>query len=110
MAFRNNGKLISTTAFEDFYTCPAGKEAVVHALYIANTHATDDILVDVRVNIASDTIGTFFIIQAAKIIKGTSLVFDKPINLREGDIIQIKPNIATSCEAFASILLEDASI
>ena len=104
MAFINAAKQISTTSFEDFYTCPAGKAAVVHALYVSNTHASDDIEVDVRLKVGSNT---FVIIQGARIIHGTSLVFDKPINLTETDVIQIKPSIATSCDAVASILLED---
>lgn len=104
MAFINAAKQILTTSFEDFYTCPAAKAAVVHALYISNTHATDDINVDVRIKIGTDT---FVIIQGARIIHGTSLVFDKPINLNETDVIQIKPSVATSCDAVASILLED---
>lgn len=110
MAFRNAAvKISAPNTLTPIYTVPLAKEAVVHALYIGNTNALLPAL-DVRVDVTVDINGTIFsIIKGAVIKPGTSLVFDKPINLVAGNILKIASDLTDSVEVFASILLENAS-
>ena len=113
MAFRNSS--LPSTSFVaanipySLYTCPATHEAVVHALYISNVSSSKaSITVDVMVaikKIVNSTPITVHLLKEAQIIYGTTLIFDKPINLRAGDFISVQCNTASAVEVNASILL-----
>lgn len=103
MAFRNAGAAIGTS-LTTLYTVPANYEAVIHSLYISNTDTVNTITVEIQATLTKAGLGSQYLAQNVTIPAGTSLVFDKPINLRPTDILQVKASAAT-CEAFASILL-----
>lgn len=109
MAFRNAAIAVGTT-LTTLYTCPADYECVIHSLYIANTDAINTIAIDIQVTLTKAGLGSHFAGKNLTIPAGTSLIFDKPITLREGDIIKIQSSLA-SCDAVASFLLtrEDAN-
>lgn len=107
MAFRNAGAAIGTS-LTDLYTVPASKEAVVHSLYISNTDPVNTITVDIQVSLVLEADGDKYLAKNVTVPAGTSLIFDKPINLQATDILKVKASAAT-CEAFASILLTAAS-
>jgi hypothetical protein len=116
MAFRNASlpALPTANTLVTLYTCPAAYEAVVHALYVSNVSGGAAITVDVKVSIKNlgSTTTTVSLLKAAQIIYGTSLIFDKPVNLRAGDYIQVQSNTANAAEVNASILLSavDATV
>lgn len=103
MAFRNAAQPIGTT-LTTLYTCPANYETVVHSLYISNTDSINAISVDIQATLTKAALGSKYLAQNISIPAGTTLVFDKPINLRPTDILKIKASAAT-CDAFASLLL-----
>lgn len=113
MAFRNSSKAIGT-AFSQVYACPLGFEAVVHSVYVSNTDTLNDIEVDVQITTHHASGGgdnnTFYVLKGVKVMKNTTLVLDKPINLRANDTISLKSSAAT-CDCVASILttVEDTS-
>lgn len=101
-AFKN-ATIAVTTSSQDFYTTPASTEAIVHALYISNIDGTNDATIDVLIYDASKAT-SFHVAKTALVPADDTLILDKPINLEEGDKIQILGSADNDLEAFASIL------
>jgi hypothetical protein len=100
--FINAAKAIGTSA-TTVYTCPAATTGVIHAIYISNIHATNDVTVDITVTDTSAT-ATFHIAKNLSVPNGSVAIFEKPINLEATDILKLTASAASSLEAFASIL------
>ena len=100
--FKNAAKAIGNSA-TTVYTCPAATTGVIHAIYISNIHATNDVTVDITVTDTSAT-ATFHIAKNLSVPNGSVAIFEKPINLEATDILKLNASAASSLEAFASIL------
>ena len=100
--FINAAKAIGDSA-TTLYTVPGSTTGVVHAIYVSNIHAADDGTVDISVTDTSAS-ATFHIAKNISVPQGSSVVFEKPINLEATDILKLKANDASTLEAFASIL------
>jgi uncharacterized membrane protein YvbJ len=100
--FINAAKAIGNTA-TTVYTVPAATTGVVHAIYVSNIHATNDVTVDITVTDTSAS-ATFHIAKNLSVPNGSVAIFEKPINLEATDILKLKASAASSLEAFASIL------
>jgi hypothetical protein len=100
--FKNAAKAIGNTA-TTVYTCPAATTGVVHAIYISNIHAANDVTVDITVTDTSAS-ATFHLAKNLSVPNGSVAIFEKPINLEATDILKLKASAASSLEAFASIL------
>lgn len=87
---------------ETIYTAPAATTSLVHALYISNT-GTETLKVDLKMLDASAAT-TSSLITNGVILPGSTLVWDKPINLETLDSLRISPNKNTSTEVVASVL------
>lgn len=107
MAFRNAGLAAVGTSYTTLYTGPASYEAVIHSLYFSNSDTVNTVNVSVRVNIGGG-VTAIDLIENAPVLPGTSLVFDKPINMKASDTIQVKASATSVLDAFASILLTTA--
>ena len=100
--FINAAKAIGNTA-TTVYTVPGSTTGVVHAIYVSNIHATNDGTVDISVTDTSAS-DTFYIAKNISVPQGSSVVFEKPINLEATDILKLTASAASTIEAFASIL------
>tara|TARA_B100000959_G_C14829415_1_gene561223 strand:- start:315 stop:638 length:324 start_codon:yes stop_codon:yes gene_type:complete len=100
--FINAAKAIGNTA-TTVYTVPGSTTGVVHAIYVSNIHATNDGTVDISVTDTSAS-DTFHIAKNISVPQGSSVVFEKPINLEATDILKLTASAASTLEAFASIL------
>ena len=100
--FKNAAKAIGNSA-TTVYTCPTATTGVIHAIYISNIHATNDVTVDITVTDTSAT-ATFHIAKNLSVPNGSVAIFEKPINLEATDILKLTASAASSLEAFASIL------
>ena len=100
--FKNAAKAIGNSA-TTVYTCPAATTGVVHAIYISNIHATNDVTVDITVTDTSAS-ATFHLAKNLSVPNGSVAIFEKPINLEATDILKLNASAASSLEAFASIL------
>ena len=100
--FKNAAKAIGATA-TPVYTCPASTTGVIHAIYISNIHATNDVTVDITVTDTSAS-ATFHIAKNLSVPNGSVAIFEIPINLEATDILKLNASAASSLEAFASIL------
>ena len=100
--FKNAAKAIGNSA-TTVYTCPAATTGVIHAIYISNIHATNDVTVDITVTDTSAG-DTFHIAKNLSVPNGSVAIFEKPINLEATDILKLNASAASSLEAFASIL------
>ena len=100
--FKNAG-LAATTTLSTIYTAPASTDGVVNAIFLANTSNSDIVLADIVVFDASAS-ASYTVLHRAPIKAGSSLVFDKPINLEPTDQLQVKASVNNKLTAFISIL------
>jgi hypothetical protein len=100
--FINAAKAVGSTA-TTLYTVPSSTTGVVHAIYVSNIHATNDGTIDILVTDTSAS-ATFHVAKNISVPQGSSVVFEKPINLEATDILKLTANAASTIEAFASIL------
>ena len=100
--FINAAKAIGDSA-TTLYTVPSATTGIVHAIYVSNIHAANDGTVDISVTDTSAS-ATFHIAKNISVPQGSSVVFEKPINLEATDILKLTASAASTIEAFASIL------
>ena len=103
-----NASVAVGTSLTTLYEVPVSTSAVVHSLFLSNIHATDAITADVAITQAAarpnSSATTTYIAKNVDIVKGSTLIIDKPINLATGDILKVLASAASKCEATASIL------
>ena len=112
-AFTNKGVAIGDTA-TDIYQVPAGvNSSVVHSIYVANVDGTNAATVNIEVS--TDGAGTsgasfFHVAKTVQVPADSSLILDKPINLRNantasvGDKMRATASATGDLECFISIL------
>jgi len=98
MAFKNV-TLSLPAALTTVYTCPAGKEAVIHAIFV--TPLVDDTTVTIK---AGSPGNTGHVGKDIPLVAGGSLYYPKPVNLAENEIIEAQTVTNDDCEIFLSIL------
>ena len=104
-SFKNAHAAIATAdTDQDLYTAnsPNQTAAVVHGLYFANTGASANVNISLKVYDDSAT-STRIVFNEVPVPPNTSLSIDKPLNLEPNDKLIIRAS-NTSCEVFASIL------
>ena len=111
-AFKNAGVALSSTNATTLYRVPAGvNSSVVHSIYIANVDGTNSVNVNVEVSTDGAGSGSFFhVAKTVQVPADSSLILDKPINLRNannasaGDLIRATASDASDLQAFVSVL------
>ena len=104
-SFKNAHAAIATAdTDQDLYTAnsPNQTAAVVHGLYFANTGASANVNVSLKIYDDSAS-ATRIVLNEVPVPPNTSLSIDKPLNLEPNDKIVIRGS-NTDCEVFASIL------
>ena len=109
-AFTNAGVAITTAT--TIYQVPIGTDsAVVHSIYIANIDGTNSATVNIEVSTDGAGSGSFFhVAKTVQVPADSSLILDKPINLRNannasaGDLIRATASATGDLEAFVSVL------
>ena len=109
--FTNAGVAISNTP-TTLYQVPIGQDsAVVHSIYISNIDGTNSVNVDIEVSTDGAGSGSFFYVGKTLPVPGDStLVLDKPINLRNanalsaGDMIRCTASATGDLNGFCSVL------
>ena len=101
--FKNEGKLL-TAADSTVYTCTGvGKQSIVHSCTVANIHASDPADVDIKVT--TDGGSTYFYVaKNVPVPQGSTLVLDKPIDMTNGDILQMKSTATNTLNTVLGIL------
>lgn len=105
-AFKNNGVATIGTSYVTVYapsTTIPGTSGTVIGLSVANKH-TDDVLIDA---ILSKPTGDFFIIKAAPITIGSTLLLfggEQKMVVEPGDVVKVKSNVAASIDVIISVL------
>ena len=110
-AFTNAGVAIGATA-TTVYQVPIGTDSsVVHSIYIANIDGTNAATVNIEVSTDGAGSGSFFhVAKTVQVPADSSLILDKPINLRNannasaGDLIRATASAAGDLQAFVSVL------
>jgi hypothetical protein len=97
--FKNAAKIVTTTA-SVLYTSTG--ESVAHGIFLANIIGTQVTGTVIFYDASSAT--EYYILYNSPILPGSTLVFDKPINLEAGDSIRVLSSDVDSISAFASIL------
>ena len=110
-AFTNAGVAILATA-TTVYQVPAGTDSsVVHSIYIANIDGVNSATVNIEVSTdGAGAAGFFHVAKTVQVPADSSLILDKPINLRNannasaGDLIRATASGASLLQAFVSVL------
>ena len=110
-AFTNAGVAIGATA-TTVYQVPIGTDSsVVHSIYIANIDGVNSATVNIEVSTDGAGSANFFhVAKTVQVPADSSLILDKPINLRNannasaGDLIRATASGATLLQAFVSVL------
>ena len=110
-AFTNAGVAIGASA-TTIYQVPIGTDSsVVHSIYIANVDGTNSATVNIEVSTDGAGSGSFFhVAKTVQVPADSSLILDKPINLRNannasaGDMIRATASTAGDLQAFVSVL------
>ena len=110
-AFTNAGVAIGATA-TTIYQVPIGTDSsVVHSIYIANVDGTNSATVNIEVSTDGAGSANFFhVAKTVQVPADSSLILDKPINLRNannasaGDLIRATASAASDLQAFVSVL------
>ena len=110
-AFKNAGVAIGNSA-TTIYQTPAGVDSsVVHSIYIANVDGVNAATVNIEVSTDGAGSANFFhVAKTVQVPADSSLILDKPINLRNannasaGDLIRATASDASDLQAFVSVL------
>ena len=110
-AFTNAGVAIGATA-TTIYQVPIGTDSsVVHSIYIANVDGVNSATVNIEVSTDGAGSADFFhVAKTVQVPADSSLILDKPINLRNannasaGDLIRATASAASDLQAFVSVL------
>lgn len=101
-AFKNAGVEIGTTNTV-LYTCPTGKTAVIHALYISNVTDTTHGVLDIKITIDGGTT-YMYVGKNIPVPPESTLTLEKPINLESDDKIAFVCTSSNTLQAVASIM------
>ena len=84
---------------------------MVHSIYIANIDGTNSATVNIEVSTdGAGAAGFFHVAKTVQVPADSSLILDKPINLRNlsngtaGDLIRATASTAGDLQAFVSVL------
>ena len=110
-AFTNAGVAIGPSA-TTIYQVPFGTDSsVVHSIFIANVDGVNSATVNIEVSTAAAGAAHFFhVAKTVQVPADSSLILDKPINLRNannasaGDLIRATASAASDLQAFVSVL------
>ena len=110
-AFTNAGVAIGNSA-TTIYQVPIGTDSsVVHSIYIANVDGVNSATVNIEVSTDGAGSANFFhVAKTVQVPADSSLILDKPINLRNastgtgGDKMRATASAAGDLECFISIL------
>ena len=110
-AFTNAGVAIGATATTVYQVPQNTDSAVVHSIYIANIDGTNSATVNIEVSTDGAGSANFFhVAKTVQVPADSSLILDKPINLRNannasaGDMIRATASAASDLQAFVSVL------
>ena len=110
-AFKNAGVAIGATATTIYQTPIGVNSSVVHSIYIANIDGVNSATVNIEVSTDGEgTAGFFHVAKTVQVPADSSLILDKPINLRNannasvGDLIRATASTAGDLQAFVSVL------
>ena len=103
-SFKNKTATIGTANTDQtLYTATGVTSAVIHGLFAANTHASSNVNVTLKLVDSSNSSAETKILNAVPIPPNTTFSMDKPINLETSDSLTVQAS-TTDCEITASIL------
>ena len=110
-AFTNAGVAIGNSATTVYQVPQNTDSSVVHSIYIANIDGVNSATVNIEVSTdGAGAAGFFHVAKTVQVPADSSLILDKPINLRNannasvGDLIRATASTAGDLQAFVSVL------
>ena len=102
-AFKNAAVNLSSTSRTDLYTTPSSTTSVVHNLTITNVDGTNSANITIEFYDSSAT--TYYkLAYLVPVPAGSTLIFDKPINLETGDKISLTASSSNTLSGYASVM------
>lgn len=99
--FKNAKVSGASTTGTDLYTVPSGKYATVHSIYVTNTYNLEDLYVNIEIINGSDN---YYVAYLYPVQSNMGAIFERPINLEDGEVLKVTASRADSIDAVASIL------
>jgi|TARA_B110000977_G_scaffold179414_1_gene237969 hypothetical protein len=101
--FKNAAVALADTSRTDLYTTPATTTSVVHNLTISNIDGVNS--ADITIEFYDSSVTTYFkLAHLVPVPAGSTLIFDKPINLETGDKISLTASAGGDLSGFASVM------
>lgn len=101
--FKNAKVSGASTSGSTIYTVPSGKYTTVHSIYVTNTYNLEDLYVNIEV-VASGGGSSFHVAYLHPVQANLGAVFERPINLEDGEALKVTASRADSIDVVASIL------
>ena len=101
-AFKNKAVAAGTSP-TTVYTVPAATTAVIHAIHLANIDGTNSVKVDITWVDTSAT-ATWTLLYQAPLPAGSTLSFDKPVNLEATDVLKVTTSAAGDVHCTIAVL------
>lgn len=102
-SFKNAAVELAGTSRTDLYTTPAATTAVMHNLTITNIDGVNS--ADITIEFYDSSATTYFkLAYLVPVPAGSTLIFDKPINLETGDKVSLTASAGGDLSGYASIM------
>ena len=100
-AYKNVATLVGSTGDVTIYTCPTATDAIIKNINLYNSHS-GTIVVYSKINDSSASVTVTLEKASIGTLADTSLA--GPLNLEDGDTLQLNCDTASKIYAFASVL------
>jgi len=100
--FKNAAVAVGTST-TTVYTVPSSTTAVLHAIHLANIDGTNSVKVDVTW-VDTSASATWTLLKDAPVPAGSTLSFDKPVNLEATDVLKAEASAAGDVHCTIAVL------
>lgn len=99
--FKNAKVSGASVSGTDLYTVPSGKYSTVHSIYATNRYNLEDLYVNIEIINGSDS---YFVAYLYPVQSNIGAVWERPINLENGEVLRVTASRADSVDIVASVL------
>jgi len=100
--FKNAKVSGASTSGTSLYTVPAGKYTTIHAIYVTNRYNLEDLYCNIAIDDGAGNL--FYIAYLYPVAANLGAVWERPINLEDGEILKVTASRADSLDVVASVL------
>ena len=99
--FKNAKVSGASTTGTTLYTVPGGKYTTIHAIYATNKYNLEDLYVNIEID---DGVNSYYVAYLYPVQANIGAVWERPINLEDGEVLKVTASRADSIDVIASVL------